>query len=53
MRALADVVARLRDVHAFRVRMGEEAGVLVLYVLAGRQEEDWMGLVGIGVWSDE
>ena len=55
-RALADVLSQLDDVHAFRISLGSNIGrteIVVLYILLGRREEDWVGVMGLGVWSDE
>ena len=52
--ALAQALAGLADAHTFRVRIASGAlqGTGVLYVLLGRRETEWMGLMGLGGWSD-
>ena len=54
---LAETLSGLQDIHAFRARMEEytdsTAGEIMLYVLAGRRDANWMGLLGLGVWSDD
>jgi len=43
-------VDQLEDKYAFRVEGASEGGT-VLFVLVGRYESDWVGLVGLGVWT--
>lgn len=54
--ALAEMLAGLADTHAFRVRIDREqqlGAAGMLYVLLGRRGAAWMGLMGLGVWSDD
>lgn len=56
LRRLVEALSNLVDTHGFRVRLHgpEKLGdAAILYVLLGRREVSWMGLMGIGVWSDE
>jgi len=41
---------QLEDIHSFRVEGATDDGT-VLFFLVGRYRSDWLGLVGIGVWS--
>jgi len=43
-------VDQLEDKYAFRVEGASDGGT-VLFVLVGRYESDWVGLVGLGVWT--
>jgi len=43
------LVDKLTDVFTFRVEGANEG--TVLFFLIGRYETDWLGLVGIGIWS--
>jgi len=40
---------KLKDIHSFRVE-GIDGGI-VLFFLVGRYESDWLGILGVGVWS--
>jgi hypothetical protein len=44
-------LAKLSDVHSFRVEGATDVGT-VLFFLVGRYESDWLGIIGVGVWSD-
>jgi len=46
-----DTLAKLKDIHSFRVEGAADDGT-VLFFLVGRYESDWLGIVGVGVWSD-
>jgi len=46
-----EALTQLKDVHSFRVEGGTDDGT-VLFFLVGRYESDWLGIVGVGVWSD-
>lgn len=46
----SEYVDQLEDKYAFRVEGATDGGT-VLFFLVGRYESDWVGLLGVGVWS--
>lgn len=45
-----EYASKLADPYAFRLE-GLSKGGEVLFVLVGRYKEDWVGIVGVGIWS--
>jgi len=46
----SEYIDQLEEKYAFRVEGATDGGT-VLFFLVGRYESDWVGLVGVGVWS--
>lgn len=43
-------IDQLEDKYAFRVEGATDGGT-ILFFLVGRYESEWVGLIGVGVWS--
>jgi len=45
-----EYLSKLKDVYCFRVEGATKDGT-VLFILIGQYQSDWLGIIGVGIWS--